>query len=190
MVGGIGRALAGMTVGVHVKEGGPGGGPGGCLKGGVAIGGDGGGGGYTLADCCWSCVCRFAGRDWTRGCRSGTEAADCWDFHHAGGGLTGSWAAGSNDCEGADCWRGGQFCRFAGRELTGSCTGEAEGADFRHRSHHEGGGLAGSCAAGSNDGEDADCSQGCVCSFAGRISAGSNGIVNCGDDLADIICFM
>ena len=42
-----GRALTGMT-GVHVKEGGPGGGPGGCLKGGVAIGGErlGGGGGF------------------------------------------------------------------------------------------------------------------------------------------------
>ena len=44
----VGRALKGMT-GVHVKEGGPGGGPGGCLKGGVAIGGErlGGGGGFV-----------------------------------------------------------------------------------------------------------------------------------------------
>ena len=232
MVGGIGRALAGMTAGVHVKEGGPGGGPGGCLKGGVVIGGgrlgggggfgdfrllgdgvrvgggapwcfgmgshgggngeegDGGGGGCTLADCCWSCVCRLAGRDLTRGSTPGTEAGDCWDSRHAGGGLTGSWAAGSNDSEGDDCWRVGQLCPFAGEGLTGSCAGGTEGADFRHGSHHEGGGLTGSCAAGSNDGEDADCSQGCVCSFAGRISAGSNGIVNFGGDLADINCFM
>ena len=222
MVGGIGRALAGMTAGVHVKEGGPGGGPGGCLKGGVAIGGerlgggggfgdfrllgdgvgvgggapwgfgmcphgggngeegDGGGGGCTLADCCWSCVCRFAGRDLTRGSTPGSEAADCWDFHHTGGGFTRSLAAGSNDCEGADCWRGRLFCPFAGRELTGSCTGDC-GWDLWP--------MAGTCGR-SNDGEDADCSQGCLCSFAGRISPGSNGIVNCGDDLADIICFM
>ena len=75
---------------------------------------------------------------------------------------------------------GGQFCPFAGRELTGSCTGDCGWGLWP---------MAGTCGR-SNDGEDADCSQGCVCSFAGRISAGSNGIVNCGDDLADIICFM
>ena len=154
-----GRALTGMT-GVHVKEGGPGGGPGGCLKGGVAIGGerlgggggfgdfgllgdgvgvgggapwgfglgphgggngegDGGGGGFTLADCCWSCVCRFAGRDLTGNCTAGTEGADCWDSHHAGGGLTGSWAAGTNDSEGADCWRGGATLPLRGGGLDG-----------------------------------------------------------------------
>ena len=76
--------------------------------------GDGGGGGFTLADRCWSCVCRFAGRDLTRGSTPGTEAGDCWDSRHAGGGLTGSWAAGSNDSEGADCWEGGCLCIFAG----------------------------------------------------------------------------
>ena len=139
--------------------------------------GDGGGGGCTLADCCWSCVCRFAGRDLTRGSTPGTEAADCWDSHHAGGGLTGSWAAGSNDSEGDDCWRVRQLCPFAGGGLTGSCAGGTEGADFRHGSHHEGGGLTGSCAAGSNDGEDADFRDGshhqggCL---TGSCAAGSN----------------
>ena len=43
------RALTGMA-GVHVKEGGPGGGPGGCLEGGVAIGGERSGNGSDGGD--------------------------------------------------------------------------------------------------------------------------------------------
>ena len=43
------RALTGMA-GVHVKEGGPGGGLGGCLKGGVAIGGERSGNGSDGGD--------------------------------------------------------------------------------------------------------------------------------------------
>ena len=58
----------------------------------------------------------------------------------------------------ADC-SPGCVCRFAGGRLSGSCTA-AIGED-----------LTGACAAGSNDGEGADCWEGgCLCSFAGGAS--------------------
>ena len=115
MVGGIGRALAG----------GLGGGPGGCRKAGVAIGGE----------------------------RSG-NGSDGGDFGLLGDGVG----------------VGGGAPWGFGLGPHGGGNGEGDGG---------GGGFT-----------LADCCWGCVCSFAGRISAGSNGIVNFGGDLADINCFM
>ena len=65
----------------------------------------------------------------------------------------------------ADCWPS-CVCRFAGGGLTGSCTAAV------------GGDLTGGCAAGSNDGEGADCWEGgCLCGFAGGALTGMLGLM-------------
>ena len=151
-----GRALTGMT-GVHVKEGGPGGGPGGCLKGGVAIGGErlGGGGGFVDFRLLGDGVGVGGGAPWGFGL--GPHGGGNGEGDGGGGGFT------LADC----CW--GCVCRFAGGRLTGSCTAGTEDADCCLHSHAGiGGALTGGCAAGSNDSEGADCWEGgCLCSFVG-----------------------
>ena len=141
----VGRALKGMT-GVHVKEGGPGGGPGGCLKGGVAIGGErlGGGGGFVDFRLLGDGVGVGGGAPWGFGL--GPHGGGNGEGDGGGGGFT------LADC----CWS--CVCRFAGRDLTGNCTAGTEGADCCWHSHAGiGGALTGGCAAGSNDSESADC---------------------------------
>ena len=142
----VGRALKGMT-GVHVKEGGPGGGPGGCLKGGVAIGGErlGGGGGFVDFRLLGDGVGVGGGAPWGFGL--GPHGGGNGEGDGGGGGFT------LADC----CW--GCVCSFAGGRLTGGCTAGTEGADCWH-SHHAGigGALTGGCTAGSDDSAHAaDC---------------------------------
>ena len=141
------RALTGMAC-VHVKEGGPGGGPGGCLEGGVAIGGERSGNGSDGGD--------FG----LLGDGVGVGGGAPWGFGlgpHGGGNGEGDGGGGGftfADC----CW--GCVCSFAGGRLTGGCTSGTEGAAQLHRGLHAeiGGALTGGCTAGSDDSAHAaDC---------------------------------
>ena len=141
------RALTGMA-GVHVKEGGPGGGPGGCLMGGVAIGGELSGNGSDGGD-----VGLLADG-------VGVGGGAPWGFglgpHGGGNGEEGDGGGGGftfADC----CW--GCVCSFAGGRLTEGCTAGTEGAECWH-SHRAGigGALTGACTAGSDaSAHAADC---------------------------------
>ena len=97
----VGGALKGMT-GVHVKEGGPGGGPGGCLKGGVAIGGErlGAGGGFVDFRLLGDGVGVGGGAPWGFGLGP-----------HGGGNGEGDGGGGGFIL--ADCWQG-CVCSHAG----------------------------------------------------------------------------
>ena len=144
-----------------IVNGKPFGGPGGCLKGGVAIGGERSGNGGDGGD--------FG----LLGDGVGVGGGAPWGFGlgpHGGGNGEGDGGGGGFTLA-ADCCPG-CVCRFAGGRLTGSCTAGTEDADCCWHSHAGiGGALTGGCAAGSNDSEGADCWEGgCLCSFAGGAS--------------------
>ena len=142
----VGRALTGMT-GVHVKEGGPGGGPGGCLKGGVAIGGERSGNGSDGGDVGLLGDGVGVGGGAPSGFGLGPHGCGNGEGDRGGGGVTL-----------AECCRG-CVCRFAGGGLTEGCTKGIESAECSGV-YHAGGSLAGSSTPPRPDSEGADCWRG------------------------------